>query len=99
MNRFYSCRMFKCGETKNNVQNIRFIDFQVARYSNPVLDLMYFIFTCTTRELRGQNYNIYLKTYHDSLCDLISRFKKTPTELVCVKFTNKEMILFMNSMF
>lgn len=65
--------MFKYDETEKIVQNIRFIDFQTSRYSNPVLDLMYFIFTCTTRELRGRNYNIYLKTYHESLSDLLLR--------------------------
>lgn len=67
--------MFKYDETGKIVKNIRLIDFQLARYSNPVLDLVYFIFTCTTRELRGRNYNIYLKTYHDNLCDSILRFE------------------------
>lgn len=43
------------------------IDWQIARYASPVLDVLYYIFLSTTKELRGRNYNIYLKTYYDSL--------------------------------
>lgn len=73
--------MFKYDETKKQLQSVCFIDWQVMRYSSPVLDLMYYIFSCTKRELRSRNYNIYLKTYHDSLCEYIKRFE-TPQMII-----------------
>lgn len=78
--------MFKYDDTEKMVQNIRFIDFQVSRYSSPVLDIMYFIFTSTTRELRGRNYNIYLKTYHETLSDLILRWEGTLIDFINEKY-------------
>lgn len=63
---------------KNNKQNkprkVCFIDWQMTRYASPALDIVYYIFLCTTRELRGRNYNIYLRTYHDSLSNHMIRY-------------------------
>lgn len=64
--------MFKYDE-RNALQGMCLIDWQIVRYGSPVLDLMYYLFFCTTRELRGRNYNIYLKTYYDSLASLLLR--------------------------
>lgn len=64
--------MFQCDE-KNNPIKVCFIDWQICRYASPVLDIVYYIFCSTTRELRGRNYNIYLKTYHESLSNHILR--------------------------
>lgn len=36
-----------------------------------VMDIMFCIFTCTTRALRGHYYNKYLRTYHESLSNLL----------------------------
>lgn len=55
------------------LRNICLIDFQTVRYGSPVLDLTFYLFTSTTRDLRGRYYNIYLKTYHESLSNLLSR--------------------------
>lgn len=75
INEFISfIQLFKYDETKKQLESVCFIDWQVMRYSSPVLDLMYFIFCCTTRELRGRNYTVYLKTYHDSLTEFIKRY-------------------------
>lgn len=60
-------------ETKNILKSVCFIDWQVTRYGSTVLDLMYYIFSCTTRELRGHYYNSYLQTYHESLTQSIRR--------------------------
>ena len=49
------------------------VDWQIARYASPVLDVLYYIFLSTTRELRGRNYNIYLKTYYESLSNHLKR--------------------------
>lgn len=84
--------MFKYDETKKQIEGVCFIDWQVMRYSSPVLDLMYYIFSCTTRELRGRNYNVYLKMYHDSLTEFIKRYKR----FCLVSFILKEIELITN---
>lgn len=58
--------MFKFNK-QNKPRKICLIDWQLSRYGSPALDIVYYIFLNTTRELRGRNYNIYLKTYHESL--------------------------------
>lgn len=65
--------MFK-NDKQNKPRKACFIDWQMSRYASPALDLTYYIFICTTRELRGRNYNIYLKTYHESLSNHLIRY-------------------------
>lgn len=57
----------------NVPEKVCFIDWQMSRYSSPVLDILYHIFLNTTRELRRQNYNMYLNTYYDSLSNHLER--------------------------
>lgn len=58
---------------KNIQHKACLIDWQVLRYASPVLDVLYYIFLNTTKELRGHNYNIYLKTYYESLSSHLTR--------------------------
>lgn len=64
--------MFQFNE-KNIPCKACLVDWQIARYASPVLDVLYYIFLSTTRELRGRNYNIYLKTYYESLSNHLKR--------------------------
>lgn len=64
--------MFQCNE-KNWPNNTCIIDWQMCRYASPALDILYYIFCSTTKELRGRNYNVYLKTYHESLSNHLLR--------------------------
>lgn len=43
------------------------LDWQVSRYCSPVLDLVYFFFTCTDSEMREKHYDELLNLYHHSL--------------------------------
>lgn len=43
------------------------LDWQMARVSSPVLDIVYCIFCCTTKELRDEHYDEFLEAYHQSL--------------------------------
>lgn len=47
------------------------IDFQISRYCSPVLDLVYFLFVCTSGEMRAIHYDELLTIYHRSLKDLL----------------------------
>jgi len=53
--------------------DICIIDWQVTRYCSPVLDLMYFIFTCTDGETRLQHYENCIQIYHKALSTLLER--------------------------
>lgn len=48
-------------------QRICLIDFQIARCASPVLDLVYFLFTSTTKELRDKHLEEVLSIYHTAL--------------------------------
>jgi thiamine kinase-like enzyme len=56
----------------------KMIDFQLARYASPVIDIAFFIYSCTTEELRAQYYDDLIKTYHNSLCEFIKDFGSNP---------------------
>jgi hypothetical protein len=47
------------------------IDWQISRYCSPVIDLVYFIFICTDRQLRAKHYDELLNIYHHSLKELL----------------------------
>lgn len=47
--------------------DVRFLDYQLARYSSPVCDVVYYLYTCTSKELRDGHYDTFLKIYHESL--------------------------------
>ncbi|XP_031625580.1 uncharacterized protein LOC116342201 [Contarinia nasturtii] len=72
--------LFQCND-ENVPEKVCFIDWQMCRYASPVLDILYFIFLNTTRELRGRNYNIYLKTYYQSLSRHLIRLGSDPVDV------------------
>lgn len=43
------------------------LDFQLTRYSSPVLDIVYLVYCCTCREMRDQHLDGLLREYHDML--------------------------------
>lgn len=53
--------------------DICLLDWQIARYSSPILDIVYYMFICTKKELRDMHYDNFLKTYHESLTIHIRR--------------------------
>lgn len=53
---------------------INLLDWQIARHATPIMDIAYFIFCCTTKELRDDHYDDFLNTYHNSLSAHIRRY-------------------------
>lgn len=53
---------------------ISLIDWQVSRHCSPIIDIVYFMFCCTTKELRDAHYDKMLKLYHDSLSEHMRRY-------------------------
>jgi hypothetical protein len=64
--------MFRHDKNGNPVE-VKLLDFQIMRYGSPVLDVVHYIFTSTTKELRDQHYQEFLDVYYDTLSSLIRR--------------------------
>jgi Ecdysteroid kinase-like family len=56
----------------------KMIDFQLARFASPVIDIAFFIYSCTDEACREQFYDDLIKTYHTSLCELVKDFGSNP---------------------
>lgn len=60
----------------------QFIDFQQSVYTSPTIDLISLIFSSAETETKIQNFEFFLKFYHDQLVDalkLLKYEKKIPT--------------------
>ncbi|XP_014086073.3 uncharacterized protein pkm isoform X2 [Bactrocera oleae] len=71
--------MFKLEGT--DAITMRLLDWQLLRYSSPISDLMYFIFTCTSRKFRKAHYGDVLNVYYEELIRHISRLGSNPFKL------------------
>lgn len=59
----------------------KMIDFQLSRFASPVIDISFFIYSCTTEELRTEYYDDLIKIYHKSLTELIKDYGSNPEYL------------------
>lgn len=66
---------------KTKVKAISLLDWQVARYCSPVLDLLYNIFTTTDKAFRDQHFETLLSTYYASLSGMVRRLGSDPEQL------------------
>lgn len=53
---------------------IMLLDWQISRHCSPIIDIVYYLFSCTTKELRDAHYDNFLRVYHESLCAHIKRY-------------------------
>jgi hypothetical protein len=49
------------------------LDHTIMRYASPVTDLMYLIFSGTSKELRDKHYQEFLNVYYEHLAGFIKR--------------------------
>lgn len=61
--------LFKYGDNETVPIGVKMIDFQLARFASPALDISFFIYSCTTQELRERHYDELLKAYHDGVAE------------------------------
>lgn len=66
--------LFKCDVNGKPIE-VCLLDWQESRYSSPIVDIAYFLFCCTTKELRDAHYDNFLRVYHESLSAHIRRYK------------------------
>lgn len=55
--------MFKTSK-EGKVEAVKFVDFQLAAYNNPTLDLIYFLFISPRNDVRIKYLEFLLETYH-----------------------------------
>ncbi|XP_070494988.1 uncharacterized protein [Chironomus tepperi] len=60
-------------QRKDVPDSIVLLDWQIARYVSPVIDLCYFLFMCTDHNLRAKHYDEFLSIYHHSLSEMLAR--------------------------
>lgn len=59
----------------------KMIDFQLARFASPALDISFFIYACTLQSLREQHYEELIGIYHQSACDLLTALGSNAAEV------------------
>ncbi|XP_055304738.1 uncharacterized protein LOC129569664 [Sitodiplosis mosellana] len=72
--------MFRYDEQGKAVE-VQWIDWQFTRYASPITDLVLYLFCSTTKELRDQHFGNFLKIYHESLSELLTRLGSDPAKL------------------
>lgn len=73
--------MFSYSKTSDEIDRLRFIDFQMCRYGSPVLDVFYFLFTCTDSPLRQKHFHDALDDYYASLSNFLQKLDESANEL------------------
>ena len=68
--------LFRHNSVTGVIEDVRFIDFQMCRFSSPVLDLHYFLYTSVREEVLFENLDEVLSGYH-------AKFTKTLKLLKC----------------
>uniref|UniRef100_A0AAG5CYM7 CHK kinase-like domain-containing protein n=1 Tax=Anopheles atroparvus TaxID=41427 RepID=A0AAG5CYM7_ANOAO len=71
--------------------DVRVVDFQLARYSSPVLDISFFVYSCTSQALREAHYQDLLEAYHGSLAELLRELGSNPDEVFPFSELTKEL--------
>lgn len=72
--------LFRYNENKVP-EHVKIIDFQLARYASPAVDLSFFTYSCTDNKMRTQYYDSMLKIYHEAAADLIKDLGSDPDKV------------------
>lgn len=69
-------------DDKSRPSNIRILDFQLMRYASPLLDVMFFLFSVTTKEQRDNGgFEQLLQHYHNAMSEAITDLGSDPKQL------------------
>ncbi|XP_058983196.1 uncharacterized protein LOC131800389 [Musca domestica] len=78
-------------KTENaGIADARLLDWQIMRYASPIIDLMYFLMSSTTKEFRAQYFYEMLDIYHESACEHLKRLGSKPENIFSKKAFQKE---------
>nr|CAD7440376.1 unnamed protein product [Timema bartmani] len=79
------------GDGSPKPEKTKMIDFQLARFGSPALDLSFFIYACTDQELREAHYEELIKIYHDSLSNFLHEMGLSSEKLFPFKAFKEEL--------
>lgn len=65
--------MFK-QEQNGKPTEVCLLDWQISRHTSPVIDIIYYLFACTTKSIRDAHYDEFLKIYHESVSSHIRKY-------------------------
>ncbi|KAJ9594620.1 hypothetical protein L9F63_027396, partial [Diploptera punctata] len=60
--------MFRYSD-ENDVQEVRFVDFQLSYVTSPAIDLLYFLHSSASPEVLANDREILIDEYYNTLCD------------------------------
>ncbi|XP_035779550.1 uncharacterized protein LOC118459870 isoform X2 [Anopheles albimanus] len=75
----------------NETSGVRIIDFQLARYSSPALDISFFVYSCTSQALREAHYQELLDAYYGGLAEMMRDLGSNPDEIFPFSELQKEL--------
>ncbi|KAK5642398.1 hypothetical protein RI129_008565 [Pyrocoelia pectoralis] len=72
--------LFKYGDFGNTEipTELSMLDWQLARFASPALDILFFIFVCTDKGLREHYYMQLIESYYQSLSDFLEKLGSDP---------------------
>ncbi|CAH1406807.1 unnamed protein product [Nezara viridula] len=79
--------MFKYDFQKRPI-DVKFLDYQGPHYNTPCTDVTYFMYVGVQPPVRRSNYELLLKTYHDSLVRTLDKFGFTGTKPTLEEITD-----------
>ena len=82
--------LFLYDENNTSPRAISLIDWQLAQYTSPVLDLTYFLCSSTEQSLRATHYDELLKHYHDVFSATLKRLGSDANKLFSFEKFNSE---------
>ncbi|PSN31208.1 hypothetical protein C0J52_25882 [Blattella germanica] len=95
--------MFLYNKDNGKVEDVRFVDFQMGRFSSPALDLQYFMCHCPSNDVRLNHRDTLLEEYHAEFVDTLKILKLDPNMLSLQQlkdeFAEKDIFGLMTAMF
>lgn len=73
--------LFKYKEGTNIPTDSKMLDYQIARSASPIVDLVFFIYACSTHEIREEHFDDMLKYYYDILSAQIREMGTDPDKV------------------
>ncbi|XP_063216108.1 uncharacterized protein LOC134527388 [Bacillus rossius redtenbacheri] len=83
--------LYPGGDATSSPLAARMIDYQIVRCSSPVLDLSFFLYSCTGQELREKHYDGLMREYHTALSELIAELGSNPDRVYPFSAFQKEL--------
>jgi len=86
--------MFQYNENDNNnndINEVYFVDYQISKYGSPSNDLYYFLISSTSLDIKIQEFDYFVKYYHDKLVENL-KFLNYPKRIPLLRDIHIQML-------